>query len=170
MDTVELTIDVEQEVDDDPEKIQKTGAASLDLDHEESEFAELLLAHRKWRLSDLEGLGLNPDAVACYDPATARSGHVILRIQNAYRTLVNRHGTRIKDAMCTVLILGYILYFASAVAYSVDGAMALIVITSLVISVIVYDWLKKCYGVWINDAMLTRLGEMWERNWSTLKW
>ena len=153
-----------QKDDDNPETVRES-ASSRDPD-----FATSLVTHTERKLSEFEGYGLNLENVTRYDPDYDGSEHVILRVQNGYRRLRDKHGSVIQKAIYTILVLGYGLYFVCAIWYSVDGAMALIVITSLVISVIVYEWVKKRFGIVINDNIMTPVGESWDRNWSKLKW
>ena len=72
--------------------------------------------------------------------------------------------------MSLIFIILYSIYFGFAVAHSVDGATALIVLTCIVLVISAYEIVKKYWGKSINRRCIKPLGMLFDRAWPYLQW
>lgn len=69
-----------------------------------------------------------------------------------------------------ILIVGYLVNLGFAIQYSFAGAIALVVITPLVIALILYELVKYRYGRQIYRTLAAPLSSFWYKFGTIIKW
>lgn len=80
------------------------------------------------------------------------------------------HKTAIVRAVLFCLFCAYWIYFGFAVAYDLELAVSLIVMTGIVIFCIIYVYIRNHFGEKIYNSCCLPIGVVWDRTWPTTKW
>ena len=99
-----------------------------------------------------------------------QSKNISRRFQRWGSTAWGRYKKKIGYSVLILFLIGYTIYFGFALAHSVSGALALIVITCIVIVLIIYNVIKRIAGDWIWKHLLRPCKRGIDKQWFWLKW
>ena len=94
----------------------------------------------------------------------------IRRFQRWGSTAWDRYKKKIGYSVLILFLIGYTIYFGFALAHSVSGALALIVITCIVIVLVIYNVIKRIAGDCIWKHLLRPCKRGIDKQWFWLKW
>ena len=99
-----------------------------------------------------------------------RSKHWVTSMQCVVLDNISKHGHTLKILVCVICLILYLIYLISALIYDLDNSISLIVITSIVVVLIVYAYVKDKYGDRIDQAVISPFNRWKDRQWHILKW
>ena len=96
--------------------------------------------------------------------------HPIVRMQDSTKNFFVKYGTYIGKITLLLMFVGYTIYFIYAVSYSYKDARGLIVVTSCVVLVLIYNWFRDRFGEQIWDNCMQPMDTWWDANFHIIKW
>ena len=105
-----------------------------------------------------------------YGDVPKTSAGVVYKLQSNLAAGCIKYKTSIVNVVLLLLLIGYTVYFAFAIKYSVEGATALIVITCLVVAWLCYAYIRDTFGEKIYACCLGPCVNAIIRNWHCLQW
>ena len=96
--------------------------------------------------------------------------NLITRCQITLTTCCRRNLVKLKRSIILILLIGYTVYLGFAIAHSLSGAVALIIITCIVVLGLGYTCLKRFLGKWLWNTCLQPCNKQIDRQWHWLKW
>ena len=95
---------------------------------------------------------------------------VIGKFQKILSNFWTKHAETIWVIVYGLLLLAYCGYFAYAIYYSLEGAIFLIVVTSLALVALVFSRIKSRFGSSIYRNVCSPVATCTGRNWKYLRW
>ncbi|CAH1792803.1 unnamed protein product [Owenia fusiformis] len=117
---------------------------------------------------DLEKGQLDDDEVDYSDANCITRGMKLFQL--GFSQFITNNFNLLRNIFMGVLLVGYSVYFVFALLYSVQGATALIVMTSIAVFFIVYAFLRDHFGDTVNRVVFVPLGRLLDKHWFWLKW
>lgn len=109
-------------------------------------------------------------AIRYLDPPEGLRPHPIEKFQRCLSISCKKFNRLIWRLVAVALLVGYSVYFGFAIAYSVEMASALIVVTCLAVALAVYVFIRDHFGDQIYEKCLEPIEALIDRNWDCIKW
>jgi pyrimidine nucleoside transport protein len=107
------------------------------------------------------------DSDASFDK---HSDSIVYRLQNFVMSGIEKYRKWIVRIIAFLALAGYTVYFAFAIDYNLEWAIALIVITCLTVFFLVYGFIRDHYGDSINEHVFEPISEFFSKHWHILQW
>ena len=98
------------------------------------------------------------------------SVHWVTSLQQRVLDFFARSSDALSLILTVLFYVGYFVYLGFAVAYSVELATPLLVITGFVLFVKFYAFIRDNYGDVISNKCCLPLNDFIDKNWFYLKW
>ena len=94
----------------------------------------------------------------------------VTQCQNTTMDACRKYSSQIVKVVLALCLIGYTVYFAFAIKYSVEGSKMLIYLTCLTVFCILYVIVRDTFGATISRVVIDPISGWIDKHWSTLKW
>ena len=96
--------------------------------------------------------------------------HAITKTQQACLGFFSKYGSIVGKVTLYLMFLGYTIFLICAVIYDANAAIAILVLTGLVIFGKLYAAFRNRYGAMIYENYLRPIEEVWDNYFHITKW
>ena len=114
--------------------------------------------------------GLFKMSIEVDDPPENRFSETIRRLHKSALRLQKKYSRTVRNCLIVLSILGYCAYLSYAIYYSFQGAVTIIILTSLGIIFLVYSQLSVRFGPGIKRTVVLPTTAWIDRYWNNLRW
>ena len=143
-------------------------ASNVHTDTEDSEIISIPFEDTQTSSNHCEIYSINEQVLESHELEISR--HWVTSMQCVVLSNISKHGRILKTLGCITCLILYLIYFISALVYDFDNSISLIVITSIVVVLIVYAYVKDKYADRIDEAVIAPINHWIDNQWHYLKW
>ena len=92
------------------------------------------------------------------------------QIRHTIISFIEKYGKYLKIGVYCLLVLAYLVYFGYAIHYSLDKALILIVVNSIIVFCLIYKFIRDKFGHRINRVVCPPIQRVFWSKWKYTRW